>query len=152
MWDLLYWLSQTTQNFHFIFFSKNFLPLSPPLFSLPFTLPLTKLVPTKFCSSFFYITGRSVSSIDPSSSWLNGRGTWSSQAAQDLGRATQVARSRGPGSATQVTRPRQRDPGRMAQATRPRSHGLDLMGFWILGPQILSLSNLMGFWFFFFLI
>ena len=73
MWDLLYWLSQTTQNFHFIFFSKNFLPLSSPLFSLPLTLPLTKLIPTKFCSSFFCISGRSVSLIDPSSSWFKVR-------------------------------------------------------------------------------
>ena len=55
---------------HF-FFSKNFLPLSSLLFSLPLTLSLKKLIPTKFCSSFFYISSRSKSSIGEANSEHN---------------------------------------------------------------------------------
>ena len=73
-------------SLHFIFFSKNFLPLSPPLFSLPLTLPLTKLIPTKFGSSFFCISGRLVSLIDPSSSWFKVK-TLKAWVARCLGRA-----------------------------------------------------------------
>ena len=62
---------------HF-FFSKNFLPLSSLLFSLPLTLSLKKLIPTKFCSSFFYISSRSKSSIGEANSEHNlGRSVFS---------------------------------------------------------------------------